>query len=155
MRPRPLLFSALVLAAGLVAYGLTRLALPPPAPAEAAEHGAQLEWLAREFKLTPAQTAEIVRLQAVYAPICAGHCAAIVRARKDLADSSLAPEARAAAEAELARLEHVCTEATRAHLQAVAAAMPPDQGPHFLALMEPRVSHPGGHTGAPALDGRP
>lgn len=155
MFPRPLRFAALVLAAGLLGYTLTRLILPPPAPAEVAAPEAQIQWLAREFKLTPAQISEVLRLQSAYAPVCAGHCAAIIQARKDLSASGLSPEARAAVEAELARLKRVCTEATRAHLQAVAAVMPPGQGSRFLALMEPRIAHTGDRAGAPSLDGRP
>ena len=151
MPSRPFQFAALILAAGLLGYTLTRQIVPPPAPAEAASPEAQIEWLAREFELTPGQASEIARLQAAYAPICAEHCSAIIRARETLGSSGLSPEARAAAAAELARLERVCAGATRAHLQAVASVMPPGQGTRFLTLMEPRVAHTGDRTGAPSL----
>lgn len=147
---RLVLFLALLLLAGLAGYGLTRSFLPAPATDAEARH----RWLREEFGLNPAQTARIEALQVGYAPICAGHCAAIARARADL---EVAPDAtaRAAALAELERLKTICAEATRAHLQAVAACMAPDEGARFLALMEPRVAHGDNRTGAPALDGRP
>ncbi len=142
--------AALALAAGLIAYAGTRLALRAPAPAEAASSAGQLTWLAREFRLTPAQTAEIDRLQTAYAPICAGHCIAIIDAQDALASADT-PAGRADATAELARLKAVCAASTRAHLQSVAACMPPAQATRFLALMEPRVAHTDDRTGAPAL----
>lgn len=148
MRFRPLLFALLVFAVGVLAYGVTRryIASAPVVP----DAEARQAWLAREFRLTPAQSSEIARLQSAYEPVCVGHCAAILEARETLAVAAT-PEARAAAESELDRLKTVCAVATRAHLQAVAALMPPAQGPRFLALMEPRVAHTPGRSGAPAL----
>jgi hypothetical protein len=57
-------------------------------------------------------------------------------ARKALVSAS----DKTAAHAELARLEAVCQDATRAHLKRVAAVMSPDQGARFLSLVEPKVS---------------
>lgn len=144
----------LVLAALALGYFTTARVLHSRLPADAPTPAAKLDWLAREFSLTAAQIAEISRLQADYAPVCADHCAAIVAAQETLA-AATAPDARTAAEADLARLEQVCATATRAHLHAVAACMPPAQSARFLALMEPRVAHAPGRTGAPALDGQP
>jgi hypothetical protein len=86
--------------------------------------------------------------------VCAGHCDDIARARASL-DAAIDASTRTAALTELDRLKIICTEATRAHLQAVAACMAPDQGARFLALMEPRVAHGENQTGAPAFDRRP
>lgn len=150
---RPWLIFALALAAGLLGYGLTRLAVRAPAPDEAAAPEAQLAWLEREFSLTRDACDEIKRLQLAYEPVCVDHCAAIARAQAAL-KTALATDdasARAAAETELARLKRVCAESTRAHLQAVAAQMPPAQAVRFLALMEPRVAHHPDREGAPAL----
>lgn len=144
----------LVLAALALGYFTTARVLQSRLPSDAPTPAAKLDWLAREFSLTAAQIAEISRLQADYAPICADHCAAIVTAQETLA-AAATPAARTAAEADLARLEQVCATATRAHLHSVAACMLPAQSARFLALMEPRVAHSPGRTGAPALDGRP
>lgn len=144
----------LVLAALALGYFTTARILRSSLPSDAPSPAAKLDWLAREFSLTPAQIAEISRLQADYAPICADHCAAIVTAQETLA-AAATPASRAAAEAALARLKEVCATATRTHLHAVAGCMPPAESARFLALMEPRVAHASGRTGAPALDGRP
>jgi hypothetical protein len=147
-----LLIVLLALAAGLLAYFGTRLAMPAPDPAPDA--AAKLAWLSREFSLTPAQTAEIDRLQQAYGPVCMEHCDKIAAAEAALASAHDEPS-RAAARRELARVQILCAEATRAHLEAVAAIMPPDQAARFLALMEPRVAHTHGRTGAPDLAPRP
>lgn len=123
-------------------------------PSDTVSEEARLTWLAREFSLGPAETARIRRLQDDYAPICADHCAAIARAQKNLSTAST-PAGLASARAELTRLEAICADATRAHLQAVAACMPPAQSGRFLALMEPRIAHSSGRTGAPSLDRAP
>lgn len=141
----------LALVAGLLGYGLTRLAIRPPAPHEASAPEAQLAWLEREFALSSAACDEIKRLQLAYAPLCEQHCAAIVRAQAALKAAAGDAAGRAAAQAELARLKRVCAESTRAHLEAVAAQMPPAQAARFLAMMEPRVAHRPERTGAPAL----
>ena len=150
---RPVAVILLALAAGLIAYAATRLAMPKP-QATLATTEDQLAWLTREFDLGPEQAAAAERLKIAYGPVCEGHCVAIAAAEKALA-AATDDTARALARAELARLERVCAEATRAHLQAVAALMSPAQGSRFLALMEPRVAHTAGRTGAPALDAAP
>ena len=150
MSRRPILLLVLVIAAGLLAYGLTRLAMRPPA-AKAESTEAQLDWLAREFHLTDAARAEITRLQAAYEPVCESHCAAIARAQDALRSAGPDAAARATAETELARLKRLCGESTRAHLRSVAACMPSDDAARFLALMEPRVAHQDTRTGAPSL----
>lgn len=153
MSRRALIIAALVLVAGLSGYGLTLLALRALEPAQASAPEAQLAWLEREFSLSSSACEEIKRLQLAYSPICAQHCAAIARAQKTLktAVDDADPVARAAAEAELARLKQACADSTRAHLKAVASRMPPAQAERFLSLMEPRVAHHDARTGAPAL----
>lgn len=151
MSRRPVILAALALVAGLLGYGLTRLAMPAPEPAEASAPDAQFAWLKKEFAVSDTASAEIRRLQLAYAPICEDHCAAVVRAQAALRAAGDDPAARAAASAELARLKTLCAEATRTHLQAVAAQMPPDQGARFLAMMESRIAHDDARGGAPAL----
>lgn len=151
MSLRRLQLALLVTVAALLGYGLTRVVLAPPPTAPAMAD--QLAWLAREFRLTPAQAAEISRVQAAYDPICAEHCAAVIAARDTLA-AATTPEQRAAAQTELGRLEKICADATRAHLRNVAAALPADQSARFLEMMEPHLANRT-HDGAPSLDGRP
>ncbi len=153
MLRRPLILIALALLAGLLGYGITRLAMRPPQPEIASSPEAQLAWLAREFSLSRSAGEEIARLQTAYEPICEAHCTAIARAQAalSLARHSQDSAGIAAAEAELARLKRVCADATRAHLEAVAAQMQPAQAARFLALMEPRIAHTGPREGAPAL----
>jgi hypothetical protein len=124
-------YSLVALAAAAFAFGITHLALRHPAPAPA-----KLAWMQKEFHLTAAQTAAIEKIHADYAPVCAEHCARIIKARDQLA-SAADP---AAARAELTRLEAICRDATQAHLQRVAAAMSAKEGARFLALVGPKVS---------------
>ncbi len=149
---RLVLIALLALVAGVLGYTVTRRMMPAAPAAPSAED--KLVWLAREFELGPAQTAEIDRLQVAYEPICAAHCEAIIDAQSGLS-AAATPTERAAAEAELEKLKRVCADATRAHLRAVAAVMAPEQGARFLEMMEPRVAHAPDQTGAPSLDAAP
>lgn len=151
MSRRPLVTVVLVLVAALLGYGLTRLVLRPPAPDELSSPEARMAWMEREFALSADACAQIKRLQSAYDPVCEKHCAAIVRAQAALRAAGDDPTARAAAQAELARLKQVCAESTRAHLQAVAAQMPPAEAGRFMAMMEHRIAHHDARTGAPAL----
>lgn len=118
---RALLLIVLVVAVGAVAFVVTRGLVPRP-PADS------LDWMTREFELTPAQRAAIDRLHADYAVVCERHCAAIIAARE------------AGDPVELRRLETVCNESTRAHLRAVAAHMEPAAARRFLELVEPKIA---------------
>ena len=76
------------------------------------------------------------------------------RRRKKARSAALASQdtaALAAADAELARLKEVCAEATLGHLRSLAAHMSPAQAARFLAIMQARVAHHPGRSGAPAL----
>ena len=128
-------YALLVVAAAALAFGLTTVCMRPAHTADMDE----MAWMQTEFHLTPAQTAAIEQLHADYEPICMDHCSLIAHARKDLA-SAATPEAKAAAQAELTRLEAVCHDATLAHVQRVAAAMSPQEGARFLKLVGPKVS---------------
>ncbi len=145
------LLLALALVVGVLAYGITRWALPASAPEG---ETANLDWLKKEFSLTPAQLKKVQQLHVDYAPVCAGHCAAIAEAEAAL-NKATSPEQLAAARAELQRLEKVCADSTRSHLSAVAAVMPPAEAGRFLALVEPKIAHSDGRTGAPDLNVRP
>lgn len=133
----------LAIVAAALAFGVTYLALRPAATASLEELD-ELAWLKKEFRLTDAQLETIARLHDDYFPVCMDHCKRIVRARETLAAAS--PAAQPDAQAELARLEAVCRDATLAHLQRVAAVMPPEQGARFLALVGPKVSGQSHHA---------
>jgi hypothetical protein len=132
------LVAAVAVTVGLAAYGLTRQMAAPPAP------GTELAWMVQEFRLTPEQAKEIETLHAAYAPVCARHCAQIFTIRARLAELSNAGQTHSPAyreaQAEMTRLIEVCNRSTRAHLQAVAAAMPSEAGQRYLALVEPKLS---------------
>jgi len=123
---------AVVVLVGAGSYALTRLFWPAPATNED-----QVTWIAREFKLTSDQKAAVEKLHHDYLPVCSDHCALIVEARERLA----AKPADAALQAEVARLERRCQQATLAHVREVAACMAPEQARRFLALVEPRILH--------------
>jgi hypothetical protein len=116
-------YALIALAAAALAFGVTWLALRPSADTD------EIAWLRTEFNLTPVQVTAIQQLHDDYFPVCMAHCAAISKARK-----------QSAPPAEIARLEAVCHDATLAHLQRVAAVMPPAEAARFLALVTPKVS---------------
>jgi Spy/CpxP family protein refolding chaperone len=120
--------------AALLAFGVTYIVLRPAASAGTDE----IAWMQKEFHLTPAQTAAIEKLHEDYHPVCMEHCKLIMQARQKLAASPSVE--KAAAQAELTRLEAVCHDATQAHVQRVAAAMSPEEGARFLSLVGPKVS---------------
>ena len=153
MTRRSLAIIFLVLVAALAGYGITRLALRPLSPQPGVTTDTQLAWLEREFGLSPAAMEEIRRIKTDYRQICEAHCAAIglAESARRSALASGDPAELAAAEAELARLKEVCAEATLGHLRSIAAHMSPAQAQRFLALMQARVSHHPGRTGAPDL----
>jgi len=140
-------FTLILVAALAGGYVATSHALRTPQSATTEQ---KLEWLAREFSLDTQAAAEVRRIQAEYGPVCAKHCADIATAEAALLAAAI-PETRVFAERELERLRKVCTDATLAHLRSVAARMPRPEGERFLRMMEPRVAHHTGRTGAPDL----
>lgn len=124
---------------GLGSYGLTRW-LAAPAVGDADE----IAWLRREFRLTPGQAEKIEQLHAAYEPVCMEHCMQILATRKQLAafaDSGRQDSAEyRQAQTEMERLKRVCTEATRQHLETVAAAMSPEEGRRYIRLVGPKLS---------------
>ena len=126
---RYLILIGLAVAVAAGSYALTRGLFPRG-------EEDQMTWLRREFKLTAGQAAAVEKMQAAYQPGCAEHCRLIMEERDRLA---AAPN-DAAVQAEIARLEQICNEATLEHLRQVAAQMAPGQGRRFLTLVEPKVS---------------
>lgn len=132
---------AIALVAGLASFGVTRWLAASSAPAD------EMAWLRKEFALTAEQAGAIERLHEAYRPVCTEHCARILEARERLAalertdgrDSA----AYAAAAAAMTQLTRTCTESTRAHLEAVAALMSPEQGRRYLELVGSKVAQHG------------
>ncbi len=125
-------YTLIALAAAALAFGVTYLCLRPSADTD------EISWMRTEFHLTASQVAAIEKLHDDYHPVCMRHCAAITKARSQFDAAS--PAEKTAAQAELARLEALCRDATLAHLQRVAAVMPPAEATRFLALVQPKVS---------------
>ena len=130
----------LALVAATLAFGLTRWLACHDADSNADE----MAWMKTEFHLTPAQTAAIEKLHDDYNPVCMEHCRLIREARTRLnsleaADRRSTP-AYADAQAEMTRLKAVCHDATRKHLEAVAAQMAPGEGRRFLDLTLPKLA---------------
>ncbi len=136
-RPVPALLRLLLVAAvaGAASFGLTRLLSPGPESTA----GNELTWLTQEFQLTPQQAQRIQALHAAYRPICAQHCAAILDTKAELATAET-PAAKGQIEQRLSALKATCHDSTQAHLEAVAAAMSPEQGQRYLAMISPRLS---------------
>ncbi len=126
-------YTLIALAAAALAFGVTHFCLRP-----SSADTDEIVWMRTEFKLNDTQVAAIGKLHDDYHPVCMKHCAAIMQARSQLDTASSAD--KTAAQTELVRLEAICRDATLAHLQRVAAVMPPDQGARFLALVGPKVS---------------
>jgi hypothetical protein len=134
---RLVLFLALVLAVAATAYGVTRYL-------GARRTEDSWVWLRREFHLNDSQLARIRALHADYQPICADHCSRIQAARDRIA--RLEAEGRRGTPDYIAALDawesvkQECSRATLMHLERVAAAMSPDDGRRYLALMVPRLA---------------
>jgi hypothetical protein len=129
-------FLLLVVAVAAATYGVT-CHLRTRQPED------QWIWLRREFHLSDQQFARIAALHEAYQPICADHCRRILTARQRLA--ALDRTGRINTPDYVAILDQweavkrECQKATFHHIQAVAAAMNPDDGRRYLGMMVPRV----------------
>lgn len=108
----------------------------------AARDGDVMIWMRHEFCLSEAQYVAVLRLHEEHSVVCAQHCAAVRTARAQLTEAARRGEAAAviAAQQELQRTEEVCRASTEAHVRRVAAAMAPEQGSRYLAMVLPRLS---------------
>ncbi|PTX91909.1 hypothetical protein DB346_23410 [Verrucomicrobia bacterium LW23] len=99
-----------------------------------------LEWLRREFRLTPEQFDAVRRLHQDYEPRCAAMCDRIVQSRRRIKDV-LSRKLEVDAEVELAVRESAevwqeCQLAMLRHIRNVGQAMDPEQGTRYITLME-------------------
>jgi hypothetical protein len=132
----------IALAACAAAFGVFYALNDDPALRRAAREGDAMAWLRTEFRLNDEQFAAIKKLHEDYGAVCAGHCRAIMDARK-----------RSAPPAEIAALEKTCVDAMTAHFRRVAGCMPPAEGERYLATVLPRVADYD-HNAAPNLQGK-
>lgn len=139
------LFATLLVlvAAAAASFGVLYVLSDQPEVRRAAREGDAMEWLRVEFHLDGGQFAAIKQLHDDYGAVCAQHCAAIMKARRQ----------RAAA-ADIAALEAVCANSMTEHFRRVAALMPAGEGERYLAIVLPRVAAYD-HSGAPNLQVRP
>lgn len=130
------LFVVIVLA-GAVAFGVTQWMCHKGCPDENT-------WLQTEFSLSNEQLAAIKKVRADYGPVCATHCSKLSTEKKRLAETEK-KHGRDSADYQMAlaafeALNRECTEATRKHLEAIAAQMPPDQGRRYLEMVGPKIT---------------
>jgi hypothetical protein len=107
----------------------------------------EIAWLSTEFKLSPEQSKRIARVHAEYEPRCMAMCRKIAdnNARLDRLITErreFAPEMEALLR-DSAEIQIECRKEMLAHIYAVAAQMPPDQGARYITLLKNQVIQPG------------
>ena len=141
-----LILLAAVLAGALAFVGAYRATLGPEC-CRNHPSAQQLGWLRQEYHLSASQFERIAQWHADYAPQCAERCRRIGIQRARL--SALIQEARTPtpevveALQKTAALEAECRQATLAHIYAVAAEMPPEEGRRYVAAMAASIVAPG------------
>lgn len=110
---------------------------------ETPQHGMNLDWLRSEFALTDEAFARIHDLHEAYKPGCEALCARIAENRRRI--DKLAAEGERytpeldAALREAANLRFASQRLYLQHAHAVAAAMSPEQGQRYAAMMKRRI----------------
>lgn len=97
-------------------------------------------WLARELKLTAAQSTQLTQLEADYqkrlADCCATHCAA----RADLAESLADPAKAADCSARMCDAQNDSEKASLNHILGVIAILTPEQQKRYIALVQQQLT---------------
>lgn len=106
----------------------------------------ELSWLKKEFHLTDAQFAEVIKLHDSYRPKCAERCRRIdeenARVQQLLnVTNTVTPEIKLAL-ARAAQLRVECESAMLQHFYEVSRAMPPEQGKRYLAWVQKETLAP-------------
>jgi hypothetical protein len=107
----------------------------------------ELAWLAMEFRLTPEQTQRVKALHSDYQPRCMAMCRKIAENNAQL-DRLIAAKREFTPEMdrllrESAEIQVECRRDMLAHIYAVAAVMPPEQGERYIGLLKMQVLQPG------------
>lgn len=136
---RRLLILAGLLAAAVLAYGVSHWLLMSRAPQAHHAGGDPLSWMQQEFRLDDATFAKVKALHQAYEPVCTELCLAIATANTRVRDltaqsRSMTPElADAIREAQLRQAE--CRTAMLRHIYETAALLPPEAAPHYLTAV--------------------
>jgi hypothetical protein len=136
--------AALVL--GTTAYFLCfRIATRPLR--EMASVNNELAWLGAEFRLTPEQMKRVEQLHSDYEPRCTAMCRKIADNNAQL-DRLIVEGRKVSPEMERllresAEIQIECRREMLAHIYAVAAVMPPEQGARYIGLLKMQVLQPG------------
>jgi hypothetical protein len=114
-----------------------------PTCGEAPQCHTDLDWLKREYSLSDEVSARVRDLHEAYNPGCEALCARVLENRKHIdklasGGEGYSPELDAALR-EAANLRFASQRLYLQHAHAVAAAMPPEQGQRYLAMMRGRI----------------
>ncbi len=104
----------------------------------------ELAWLKKEFHLTDAEFARIVKMHEAYLPQCAQRCRRIADQEQQLHSllakaTTITPEIQNLL-LERARLRAECEAGMLKHFLAVSQTMPPEQGRRYLAWVQSQSS---------------
>lgn len=107
----------------------------------------ELVWLATEFRLSPEQTKRVEELHSAYEPRCMAMCRKIADNNAQLdrliaEGRTLTPEMERLLR-DSAEIQIECRREMLAHIYAVAAVMPPEQGARYIGLLKMQVLQPG------------
>jgi hypothetical protein len=144
---RRLFILAGLVAAALVAYGVSHWLLMRNAPHEHHAAGDPLAWMQQEFQLDDATFTKVQALHTAYAPTCADLCRAIARANSRVRDltaqsRTMTPElADAIREAQLRQAD--CRTAMLRHIYETAALLPPEAATRYLSAVTGRLCEDG------------
>jgi len=139
-----LLIVLVAIAAGGATYHFTRPATTPArAPKGTAAAQDDLEWLQREFKLTPEQLRQIEAAHGAYQTECRQHRARLGAQRGALADARAkhrpAQEITAAQET-IASTKAVCRSDAASYAREIAAIIGGTEGERYLSIVLPRLT---------------
>jgi hypothetical protein len=106
-----------------------------------------MAWLAREYHLSPAQSAKIARMHDDYRPTCEAMCRRVAEANDKLtgliaASPTVTPEIEGALK-NWALLQNECRVAMLRHVYAVSAEMNPEEGRRYVLMATARIAAPG------------
>ena len=138
-----LLILVMAVAAGVLAFYVTRSHPAAVRPAVLLDSMPELQWLRAELKLSDKQFAEASALHAAYRPKCVEMCRNIAAAHAKLESLSksgrgMTPELEAAIR-DHARVHAECQQRMLEHLYQTANLFDDDQAARYLATMVPHA----------------
>lgn len=144
---RPLLILLATVLVALAGYGIAYEWATRSSKAMLAHPDCGMIWLRSEYHLSEAQYARIAKMHEDYRPTCERMCARIAAAQEKVdalisVHNAVTPETEAAMR-EWALLQNECRVAMLAHVYAVSAEMPPQDGKRYLEMATARIVEPG------------